>query len=106
MQLWHNHWLKADPLTDKNLVDLPLLQPHQKPQALRHWHMASQPIARMQPCMDALQAWCLAHPHLHIELASGMLMLYRPQFELDAEQLQQALNDALQLCAILQEPNT
>ena len=104
MQLWRNHWLKADPLTDTHL-DLPILQPHQKPKALRQWHMASQPLARMQACIDTLQAWCLAHPHLHIELANGMLMLYRPQFELDAEQLQQALNDALQLCAILQEPS-
>ncbi|GGY45311.1 hypothetical protein GCM10011297_17900 [Bacterioplanes sanyensis] len=102
LQLWQQGWLHTDPLTDPELQPLQTLSAHQKPPALRDWHLASNQPGRLHQGIDALADWCLAHPHLHIEYAAGMLMLYRPRHELDAEQLEQALIAADDLCQRLQ----
>ncbi|ASP39186.1 hypothetical protein CHH28_11075 [Bacterioplanes sanyensis] len=104
LQCWQKHWLRGDALTDQQPLTLTPLSPHQKPAGLRKWHIASSEVGLVQPYLAILEQWCLAHPHLHIEYAAGMLMLYRPQYELAAEHLEQALQAGCELCQRLATP--
>ncbi|MCD8520833.1 MAG: hypothetical protein LRY72_00955 [Saccharospirillaceae bacterium] len=82
----------------------PPLTEQQKPLLLRQWQLHSSHGERLWALLKPeVCDWLLAHPHLHIEWADGILLLCRPHHILPPAQIEYALQHALQLIQCLQK---
>lgn len=97
-------WLKPDTFNEPVKDSMQRLHDGQINQDIRHWRLYSKHPAELPALLsEEIRQWLLAHPHLHIEWSNGILLLYRPQWVLDAEQIEVALNEAMTLITLLQQ---
>jgi hypothetical protein len=97
-------WLQEDVFSESQHKKLASLTAQQKPLLLRQWQLHSQNGERLWALLKPeVCDWLLAHPHLHIEWADGILLLCRPHHVLPPAQIEDALQHALQLIKRLQD---
>jgi len=97
-------WLSQDTFCEALQYPLYPLRADQKPLLLRRWHISSdQPDKLWQHLTPELSDWLLAHPHLHIEWSSGILLICRPHYLLESDQIADAIEHAINLCLILND---
>ena len=95
-------WLRQDTFCESLQDPLYPLRPEQKPMLLRRWHISSdQPQNFWQRLAPELSDWFLAHPNLHIEWSAGILLICRPHHLLEADQIDEAIKHADDLCQLL-----
>ena len=96
-------WLQDDVFSESQHKKLASLTAQQKPLLLRQWQLHSQHSEYLWALLKPeVCDWLLAHPHLHIEWADGILLLCRPHHVLPPEQIEDALLHAIQLIQCLQ----
>lgn len=96
-------WLQEDVFSESQHKKLEPLSKQQKPLLLRQWQLHSSHGERLWALLKPeVCDWLLAHPHLHIEWADGILLLCRPHHVLPPAQVNEALQHALQFIQCLQ----
>lgn len=101
--LCHSRWLEQDNFTESLQYPLRALRPDQKPLLLRRWQLFSAAPEHLWHLLQpALCDWLLAHPHLHIEWSDGILLLCRPRYLLEPDQVSNAVEHGLELVRLLQ----
>ena len=100
-----NEWLSPDTFCEGLKSPLYPLRPEQKPMLLKRWHISSdQPHLFFHRLTPELTDWLLAHPHLHIEWSAGILLICRAHHIIEPDQIDAAIQHALELARILSNP--
>lgn len=74
------------------------------PQSLKQAHVYAQPLHKARPLLaENVQNWILAHPHLHIEWASGMLLVCQPGYQISGDELENVKEDVRSLAQELRQ---
>lgn len=75
------------------------------PQSLSQSLVYAQPPHKARPLLsEQVQNWLLAHPHLHIEWSSGMILLCQPGYLISGEELEDVRKDIRSLAQALSKP--
>lgn len=102
--LCKQRWLQQDNFTESLQHPMQPLRAEQKPMLIRRWQIFSaQPETLWPRLTPELTDWLLAHPHLHIEWSDGILLLCRPGYLLEAEQIPDAVTHAQECIRLLQQ---
>ena len=99
-----DNWLNADVFSEPITHNLVQLQHGQLHEEIRSLQIFSETPGTLASKLNhSVRQWLLAHPHLHIEWSHGILLLYRPNHLLAAEDLPAALASGYQLATRLQQ---
>lgn len=97
------HWLSSDAMTQTRHPQY--VAPDDLPPGLHNWTIQATPAHRLRQWLSPeVTDWLLAHPHLHIEWANGMLLVCQPGYLIDPAEITLVLNDVSRLCGALSRP--
>jgi len=74
------------------------------PDLLTTTALYANPVHKARPLLTAeVQEWLLAHPHLHIEWAAGMLLVCQPGYQIRGDELEDVIRDVRSLATELEK---
>lgn len=100
----HQKAAKADAFTDLTPEQRHSCQREQLPVWARTLRISAEKPHALEIWLNSAGAsWLQAHPQLEVEWSSGLLLVYRPNCQIAAGQLEDALAQVLQLAALLEK---
>ena len=78
------------------------LEQEDLPDALAGHAIYGLPVHKIRPLLtENVQKWLLAHPHLHMEWAAGMLLVCQPGYQIAGDELESVIDDVRSLANAL-----
>jgi hypothetical protein len=94
--------LKPDVFTDRRPTPLHRCRKELLPDWSKGWRMEAEKSHALEIMLGGpLGDWIQNHPNLELEWSENLLLVYRPDYLIDADQIQTALEAVLQLPGIL-----
>ena len=98
-------WLSTDAMTLVADQTPSQMSSDDLPPGLRNWTVLATPAHRIRQWLSTeVTDWLLAHPHLHIEWAGGMLLVCQPGYLIDPAEITLVIRDVSRLRDCLSQP--
>lgn len=98
LMISRRRWLDDDVMSPTQGSPMLCLPESACPDRLQGWNLTGSPPHRMLRLLsEEVTDWLLAHHHLHIEWANGILLACQPDYLIEASELSHVLRDVTEL---------